>query len=209
MNLLYYLGLALFCYLMGAIPFSYLTVKIFMKKDIREIGSGNVGATNAFRAGGVLIGIISLVLDALKAIIPLFLIKNNFFIKGFNITPPLGLSPIDFLLVLSIFILIGHIFTIFLKFKGGKGVAVSLGITIFLFPKLLLIALGVFIIVFVITHIISISSISAAITLIPLVFIFKTTLFSKIILLLLVFFIIIKHRSNIKRLLRKEEKKLF
>ncbi|MCD6577863.1 glycerol-3-phosphate 1-O-acyltransferase PlsY [bacterium] len=207
--ILYYIALILFCYLMGAIPFSYITVKLFLKKDIREIGSGNVGATNAFRAGGVIIGIISLILDALKAVIPLFLIKNNFFIHNLQFEYPFGFAQIDFLLILSIFILIGHIYTVFLRFKGGKGVAVSLGITIFLFPKLLLIALAVFILVFVISHIISISSISAAITLIPLIFIFETTLFSKIILLLLIFFIIIRHKNNIKRLLKKEEKKLF
>ncbi len=194
---------------MGAIPFSFLTVKIFLKKDIRKMGSGNVGATNAFRAGGVTIGIISLVLDALKAIVPLFLIRNNFFIHGLSINYPFGMSQIDFLLILSIFILIGHIFTVFLRFKGGKGVAVSLGITIMLFPKILFIALAVFIIVFIISHIISLSSISAAITIIPLIFVFHTTLFSKIILLLLVFFIIIRHRANIKRILHKEEKRLF
>ena len=100
-------------YLMGAIPFGYLLTKIFLKKDIRDIGSGNIGATNALRTGNKYVGYSTLILDILKAVIPLLYIKFNL--------------P-DFLYVSSLCIFLGHVFPVWLKFKGGKGVATFVGI---------------------------------------------------------------------------------
>ena len=101
------------CYLIGSIPFGFLLTKIFLKKDIREIGSGNIGATNALRTGNKLIGYSTLVLDIGKAVILLLIIKFNFS---------------EYLFISSIAIFLGHVFPIWLKFKGGKGVATYVGI---------------------------------------------------------------------------------
>ena len=100
-------------YLMGSIPFGYLLTKIFLKKDIRNIGSGNIGATNALRTGNKMIGYSTLCLDILKAVIPLLFIKFNL--------------P-DIIYISSLCIFLGHVFPIWLKFKGGKGVATFVGI---------------------------------------------------------------------------------
>ena len=100
-------------YLFGSIPFGLLLTKIFLKKDIREIGSGNIGATNVLRAGNKILGYSTLVLDILKAVLPILYIK--FFMN-------------DYLYISALSIFIGHVFPIWLKFKGGKGVASYLGI---------------------------------------------------------------------------------
>ena len=100
-------------YLMGSIPFGLILTKIFLNKDIREIGSGNIGATNALRAGNKSIGYFTLALDILKAIIPVVYVKIFYQ---------------DFIYIASLCVFLGHVFPIWLKFKGGKGVATYLGI---------------------------------------------------------------------------------
>ena len=99
-------------YLMGSIPFGFILTKIFLKKDIREIGSGNIGATNVLRTGNKIIGYITLSFDILKAIIPLLIIKFY--------------HP-EFLFISALSIFLGHVFPVWLKFKGGKGVATYVG----------------------------------------------------------------------------------
>ena len=99
-------------YLMGSIPFGLILTKAFLKKDIREIGSGNIGATNALRTGNKLIGYSTLILDVLKAVIPVLYIKINF--------------P-DAVYMSALCAFIGHVFPLWLKFKGGKGVATYVG----------------------------------------------------------------------------------
>ena len=103
----------LLSYFMGSIPFGFILTKIFLKKDIREIGSGNIGATNVLRTGNKMIGYITLILDILKAIVPLLVIKSN--------------HP-EFLFISTLSIFLGHVFPLWLKFKGGKGVATYIGI---------------------------------------------------------------------------------
>ena len=100
-------------YLIGSIPFGFLLTKIFLKKDIREIGSGNIGATNALRTGNNFIGYATLFLDVLKAVLPVLYIKIYFS---------------DFLYITSLCIFLGHVFPVWLNFKGGKGVATYVGI---------------------------------------------------------------------------------
>ena len=100
-------------YLMGSIPFGFILTKIFLKKDIREIGSGNIGATNALRTGNKTIGYLTLILDISKAVVPVIYIKIFYQ---------------DFLYIASLCVFLGHVFPIWLKFKGGKGVATYLGI---------------------------------------------------------------------------------
>ena len=100
-------------YLMGSIPFGYILTKLFLKKDIREIGSGNIGATNALRTGNKVIGYSTLILDILKAVVPVVYVKIFYQ---------------DFLYLASLSAFLGHVFPIWLKFKGGKGVATYVGI---------------------------------------------------------------------------------
>ena len=100
-------------YLIGSIPFGFILTKYFLKKDIRDIGSGNIGATNALRTGNKLLGYGTLILDISKAVLTLIIIKFNYS---------------EYIFVSSLCIFIGHVFPIWLKFKGGKGVATYLGI---------------------------------------------------------------------------------
>ena len=108
-----YLVVGIASYLMGSVPFGLILTKIFLKKDIREIGSGNIGATNALRAGNKLIGYSTLLLDVAKAIIPVIFVKINY--------------P-DLIYIASLCAFLGHVFPVWLKFKGGKGVATYVGI---------------------------------------------------------------------------------
>ena len=108
------------CYLMGSIPFGLILTKIFLKKDIRKIGSGNIGATNALRSGNKKIGYLTLVLDILKAIIPVLYIKYYF--------------P-ELIYISSLSVFLGHVFPIWLKFKGGKGVATYVGCLLYTSPS--------------------------------------------------------------------------
>ena len=108
-----YLIVGIVSYLMGSIPFGLILTKIFLNKDIREIGSGNIGATNALRTGNKLIGYSTLILDIAKAIIPVIFVKINY--------------P-DLIYIASLSAFLGHVFPVWLKFKGGKGVATYVGI---------------------------------------------------------------------------------
>ena len=101
------------CYLMGSLPFGFILTKIFLKKDIREIGSGNIGATNALRTGNKFIGYTTLFFDIIKAVIPIIYIKLNLQ---------------EFIYIASLCVFLGHLFPVWLKFKGGKGVATYVGI---------------------------------------------------------------------------------
>ena len=109
-----YLIVGIVSYLMGSIPFGLILTKIFLNKDIREIGSGNIGATNALRTGNKLIGYSTLILDIAKAIIPLIFVKINY--------------P-DLIYIASLCAFLGHVFPIWLKFKGGKGVATYVAVS--------------------------------------------------------------------------------
>ena len=108
-----YLIVGIISYLMGSIPFGFILTKIFLKKDIREIGSGNIGATNALRTGNKLVGYSTLILDIVKAIIPVIYVKMNY--------------P-ELIYIASLCAFLGHVFPIWLKFNGGKGVATYVGI---------------------------------------------------------------------------------
>ncbi len=178
-------------YALGSIPFGYLITKLFLKKDIRKIGSGNIGATNVLRTGNKTMGYLTLFLDISKAILPLIIIK-------------IYLS--EYLFIASLTIFLGHVFPIWLKFKGGKGVATYVGILC-----CINIYLGIgFVFFWIITLIIfkysSLSSLVASLS-IPFIdyFILKNEfIFFYIIMFILIFY---THRENIKRLVNKEESK--
>ena len=178
-------------YLFGSIPFGLLLTKIFLKKDIREIGSGNIGATNVLRAGNKILGYSTLVLDILKAVLPILYIK---------------FSMNDYLYISALSIFIGHVFPIWLKFKGGKGVASYLGILCCLDIFTALIFGVVWISVFVLFKFSSLSSLLASLT-IPVFHFFynsNSDYYFYFMMFILIFF---THRENIKRLRNNTESK--
>ena len=178
-------------YLFGSIPFGLLLTKIFLKKDIREIGSGNIGATNVLRSGNKILGYSTLVLDILKAVLPILYIK--FFMN-------------DYLYISALSIFIGHVFPIWLKFKGGKGVASYLGILCCLDIFTALIFGVVWISVFIFFKFSSLSSLLASLT-IPIFHFFynsNSDYYFYFMMFILIFF---THRENIKRLRNNTESK--
>ena len=179
------------CYLMGSIPFGYILTKIFLKKDIRDVGSGNIGATNALRTGNKFIGYTTLFFDIVKAIIPVVYIKFNFQ---------------ELLYIASLCAFLGHVFPIWLKFKGGKGVATYVGILFALNIYLGLIFIASWLITFAIFRFSSLASLIASIS-IP-VYLLILTQFDQVTFFIIMFVLIFfTHKENIKRLKNKEETK--
>ena len=178
-------------YLMGSIPFGFILTKIFLKKDIREIGSGNIGATNALRTGNKTLGYSTLILDILKAIVPVIYVKVFYQ---------------DFLYIASLCAFLGHVFPIWLKFKGGKGVATYLGILFainFYFGIIFIIS---WFVTFFISKFSSLSSLIGAAS-VP-IYLLILTQFDQVIFFTIMFVLIFfTHRENIKRLKNKEETK--
>ena len=186
-----YLIVGITSYLMGSIPFGFILTKIFLKKDIREIGSGNIGATNALRTGNKLVGYSTLILDIVKAIIPVIYVKMNY--------------P-ELIYIASLCAFLGHVFPIWLKFNGGKGVATYVGILFsinILLGLIFVISWGV---IFLISRYSSLSSIIGSLS-VPL-YLFITTEKSSVIFFITMFVLIFfTHRKNIIRLKNKEESK--
>ena len=178
-------------YLIGSIPFGFLLTKIFLGKDIREIGSGNIGATNALRTGNKLIGYSTLILDIGKAVILLLIIKFNFS---------------EYLFTSSIAVFLGHVFPIWLKFKGGKGVATYVGILFCVNIYLAVIFIIVWLVVFVMSKYSSLASMVASL-LVPLSSYFLLNDINYYFYIILFLLILITHRENIKRLINNTESK--
>ena len=178
-------------YLMGSIPFGFILTKIFLKKDIREIGSGNIGATNALRTGNKSIGYSTLVLDILKAVVPVIYVKIFYQ---------------DFLYIASFCAFLGHVFPIWLKFKGGKGVATYLGILFALNVYFGIIFTISWFITFFISKYSSLSSLVGAVS-IPIYLLILAQFDQAIFFTIMFVLIFFTHRQNIKRLKNKEETK--
>jgi len=189
-------------YLLGSIPTSYIMGKLTQGIDIRKFGSGNVGATNALRILGTKIGIFTLIVDIGKGVLAV------------NITRYIINQPSDLIVILAgVLAIFGHIFTIFLRFKGGKGVATSAGVFIALAPIPTVIAFSVFIVTVWLSKFVSLGSITAAIALFlaELVINIVNSFTDPEILIFTFFislFIIIRHRANIHRLLEGNENKI-
>ena len=177
-------------YLIGSIPFGFLLTKFFLKKDIRNIGSGNIGATNVLRTGNKTIGYTTLLLDIVKAVIPIIYIKLNY--------------P-NFIFIASLCIFLGHVFPIWLKFKGGKGVATYVGILFSINLYIGLVFIGVWFVTFLISKYSSLSSLFASLSVPIYLFIFTNQSF--IFFLIMFVLIFYTHRENIKRLKNNEESK--
>ena len=178
-------------YLMGSIPFGFILTKIFLKKDIREIGSGNIGATNALRTGNKTIGYSTLVLDILKAVAPVIYVKVFYQ---------------DFLYIASLCAFLGHVFPIWLKFKGGKGVATYVGILFAINIYFGIIFTISWFITFFISKYSSLSSLVGAAS-IPIYLLVLTQFDQGIFFTIMFVLIFFTHRENIKRLKNKEETK--
>ena len=185
-----YLIIALGSYLLGSIPFGFILTKVFLKKDIRDIGSGNIGATNALRTGNKLLGYATLILDITKAVLPVLFVKFNY--------------P-DYIFIAALSTFLGHVFPIWLKFKGGKGVSTYLGI---LFSINLIFGL-VFIVSWAVTFLISkyssLSSLMASLIVPIYLIIFEN--YNSIFFIIMFVLIFYTHRENVKRLKNKEETK--
>ena len=186
-----FLIIGIISYLMGSIPFGFILTKIFLKKDIRELGSGNIGATNTLRAGNKLIGYLTLTLDIIKAIIPVIYTKIYF--------------P-DFLYLASLCAFLGHVFPVWLKFKGGKGVATYVGILFCLDYFSGIVFCITWLLIFFIFKYSSLSSIvsSFCIPIFQYFFISDPFYYFYFIMFIMIFY---THRENIKRLINKTESK--
>jgi glycerol-3-phosphate acyltransferase PlsY len=188
------IGYIIFAYLCGAIPFAYILTKIFAGIDIRTIGSGNPGTTNVFRAAGKKVGITVFILDVLKGFMPVFFASY--------IDP-----SFIFAFIIAVFAMLGHIYTIFLKFKGGKGVATGLGVFLALMPFPTLTAFIIFILIFLFSGYVSLGSICASILLPISAYFFNYNCQFIIFASIIGIVIIYKHKSNIKRLINGSENK--
>ena len=190
-------------YVLGSVPNALWIGKVFKGIDIREHGSRNTGSTNAARVLGAKLGILTLILDVSKGLVPTLmaiLLKADFFE---NLTKILNF---DYVLV-GICAILGHVFSMFMNFKGGKAVATTLGVFLILVPKAILFAAIVFFVVFAISRYVSLSSILAAISLpIFIYFLYQQTIYV-ILGILIAILIVVKHRSNIERLKNGTESK--
>ena len=186
-----FLTIGIISYLMGSIPFGFILTKIFLKKDIREIGSGNIGATNALRTGNKLIGYSTLLLDVIKAILPVLYVKIN--------------HP-ELIYIASLCAFLGHVFPIWLKFKGGKGVATYVGILFTINIFLGFIFCVSWLLIFLISKYSSLSSLIGSLT-IPVYIFFNDQMSNALFFGIMFVLIFYTHRENIKRLKNKEESK--
>ena len=202
---------AVVSYLLGSISFAVIIAQKFIKRDVRDLGSGNAGMTNVMRSAGFLPGILTFLLDVLKAAVACLIGKYLIFGTLAQMAGVENIPAIYGALFCGLFCQVGHIFPLFFQFKGGKAVACTAGIFAVCNWKVLVISLTVFLILFIITRIISAGSIAAMITgvtvqyftAIPEYRLTATLLTSAIALI-----VIIKHKDNIVRLIKGEEKKL-
>ena len=187
--------LLLAAYLIGAIPTGVILTRLAGGEDIRSAGSGNIGATNVYRVAGRKLGIITLLGDCLKGVIPLMIAR-----QGFDLTP-------DGIALVALAAFIGHCYPVYLGFKGGKGVATALGIFLVLSPLSVLCLLAVFGLILWKWRYISLASISAAATVPLLVLLFESSFALFLATLIIAAIVIWKHRANIERLRSGTESK--
>ncbi|MEE4310819.1 MAG: glycerol-3-phosphate 1-O-acyltransferase PlsY [candidate division KSB1 bacterium] len=197
----------LLSYLVGSIPTSIIFSKLFKGIDIRDYGSGNAGGTNAMRVLGWKIGGMVMLIDVLKGVVA------TLFISSIRIDP-LTMNPEIVKIIAGHGAIFGHIWTVFAGFRGGKGVGTGAGMVLALYPTALLICLAIFIIVLLAFRMVSLASMSAAVSMPIVIYVLRTFFdyhasdllyyFS----ILIAFLIIFTHRSNIKRILNGNENKI-
>ncbi|NDF11363.1 MAG: glycerol-3-phosphate 1-O-acyltransferase [Proteobacteria bacterium] len=189
-------GILLFAYLIGSVPFGWVLLQFSGHGDIRAQGSGNIGATNAYRVGGKMVGIFTLLLDAGKGVLVVILAKL--------------MADREVAALAAAFVVLGHVFPVYLKFKGGKGVATTLAVLAALYWPLGLVTAIAWISVFLVTRISSLSSLFAMIIAptFALFFSDKAGYSLLYVTMFLSMLVVIRHHANIKRLIMGEEKKL-
>ena len=199
-----YFVIAAVAYLLGSIPFGLILVRAARGEDVRLTGSGNIGATNVARAGGARLGIATLILDALKGYLAVALaIAASHRYNGLD----LGLAAA----LAALFAILGHVFPVWLRFRGGKGVATAVGAFVGLAPRAVLVVLAIFILVVLISRYVSLGSIVAS-AVFPVLayFLYRETssVTDLAVMLAASWLIILKHKANIKRLLNGTENRL-
>lgn len=193
--MLLFFVLFILAYLVGSIPNALWIGKMFKNIDVREFGSGNVGATNATRVLGWKLGVMVLIFDAFKGMIFIIIARI------------LGLEDV-YVVLIGLAAILGHSYSIYLKFKGGKAVATSLGVMLVLIPKVVMILIIVFLLIVIISGYVSLASISVA-GLLPIL---SYIMYNNIIALLSLvvgILVIWRHKSNIKNLLEGKEDKFY
>ncbi len=189
-------------YLLGSIPTGYVLVRVFRGEDIRDTGSGNIGATNVARTGSKGLGIATLVLDALKGLVAVMFAQHmaqwSGFPNGYNLAAIAGL-----------FAVLGHMFPVWLSFRGGKGVATALGVFLALMPLSTVIAVLIFAVIFAITRFVSLASIIAAagISLLCIINDTRRQPLVDLVYIVIPLLVIAKHHANISRLMSGTEPK--
>ena len=203
MPLIVYLAAGVLAYLLGSVPFGYLLVRIFRNEDIRQKGSGNIGATNVIRSGAKGLGAVTFLLDVLKGYVAVVLCE--LVVGRMQLSPSVKVNTVA---VAALCAILGHIFTVWLGFKGGKGVATAFGVFLALAPLAALAGLGVFVVVFALSRYVSLASILSAAAFPFIALLLKQrqqTAWSTAVLFLIPFIVIVKHRQNIARLLSGTE----
>ena len=185
-------------YLIAAIPFGLVLTKIFAKKDVREFGSGNIGATNVVRVAGKKIGLLTLILDGLKGAIMVVIARFTFAdASGLHI----------FLVLVGTVAVIAHVYPVYLNFKGGKGVATTLAVLLALDLNIGLSVIGIWALTFAIFRTSSISSIAAIFSSIILSICYGTSISQILFCIFLFALILYRHKENLERLIAGKEKK--
>ena len=196
--------LILIAYVLGSIPNALWVGKTFKNIDVREHGSKNTGSTNAARVLGAKLGIFTLILDILKGALPTYL----GIVLGANLlTRITGIDKLD-IIVIGMAAILGHTFSLFLKFKGGKAVATTLGVFLVLVPYAILILLVVFFVIVGLTKYVSLASIVSAVALPITVYLTTRHIPLTILGIIIGLLVIIRHKENIKRLINGTESKL-
>lgn len=194
-----YLLTAVYSYLLGSIPFGYIFVRMFLHEDIRATGSGNIGATNVARSSGSkALGLATLFFDALKGWLAVVL--THLVVRLFGLGQPN--AAMDLAALAALFAILGHMFPLWLGFRGGKGVATALGVFLALSWPSALASLGIFIVVVALSRYVSLASIAAAVSLPVFVWILTPhrTAFFMLATIAIAALVIVKHHANIRRL---------
>ena len=182
-------------YLAGAIPFGLLLTRLVARRDVREIGSGNIGATNVARAAGKKVGLLVLLLDAAKGFLPTFAAERIF-------------GPSWWLAAAGLATVLGHVFPLWLRFRGGKGVATALGVMLATLPGVAAVGILVYVGIYLLFRISSLGSLLAALAGTVLAVARAPHPAVALMVVAMVALIVVRHGGNIRRLLRRQEGKV-
>jgi glycerol-3-phosphate acyltransferase PlsY len=204
MNVSPYVAIAVIAYLLGSIPFGLVLMRLIRGEDVRLSGSGNIGATNVARSGGAKLGLATLVLDGIKGYLAVFV---AFIVARRDPALDVGLAAA----VAALAAIIGHVFPVWLRFRGGKGVATAVGAFLGMAPRAVLVVLAIFLVIVVISRYVSLGSVVASAAFPILAFYLyrgRNSVVDLLVMLGASLLIIFKHKSNIQRLINGTENRL-